>query len=346
MPELQRCTEPVDSRRMPWNGKCSGKVLPTAEGADGFQTAATSGEGKRLADETAGSTTRIRGAKKTETRKKKKSRGARSVGQSLSRSWRGASRLTSLERREFFSMASEITDEAIVRDDLSHQEVFAQVWATLGTLCTPAFLMDSFGDLVGANRAVLDFHKLNWSQFNAARCSAGNVNILSLLLAPDAPIRRVLGSGWHAIALANMRQWRVMTLRYRHTNRFRNLFTTLSAYPDFQMLWAASRRRVEDDNSRLRSHFYTHGVYGPVAYTVFTNISLSANGDLYLATFVPQNRDTGAVFQNWRIRATVPRIDALAESQSSLQRICVDAFPGRKQGKVLLADLTVIIGSF
>lgn len=209
-----------------------------------------------------------------------------------------AFRLTSLERREFFAMASEVTDEAIVRADLSHQEVFDQVWGTLGTLCTPAFLMDSFGDLVGANRAVLDFHKLNWSQLNSARSTAGNVNILSLLLAPKAPIRRVLGSGWQAIALANMRQWRVMTLRYRHTNRFRNLFISLSAYSDFQMMWAASRRRVEDDNSRLRSHFYTHGVYGPVAYTVFTNISLSACGDLYLATLVPQNRDTGAVFQN------------------------------------------------
>ena len=209
-----------------------------------------------------------------------------------------AFRLTSLERREFFAMASEVTDEAIVRADLSHQEVFDQVWGTLGTLCTPAFLMDSFGDLVGANRAVLNFHKLNWSQLNSARSTAGNVNILSLLLAPEARIRRVLGSGWQAIALANMRQWRVMTLRYRHTNRFRNLFVSLSAYPDFQMLWAASRRRVEDDNSRLRSHFYTHGVYGPVAYTVFTNISLSACGDLYLATLVPQNRDTGAVFQN------------------------------------------------
>ena len=217
-----------------------------------------------------------------------------------------AFRLTSLERREFFAMASEITDEAIVRADLNHQDVFAQVWATLGTLCTPAFLMDSFGDLVGANRAVLDFHKLNWSQFNAARCSAGNVNILSLLLAPDAPLRLVLGPGWHAIALANMRQWRVMTLRYRHTARFRNLFAALSDYPDFQMLWAASRRRDEDNNSRLRSHFYTHGVFGPVAYTVFTNISLSAYGDLYLAAFVPQNRDTVIVFQNFADRCHRP----------------------------------------
>jgi len=252
---------------------------------------------EKLADET-GLTTRIVG----KIERGSQVRLDRAILQELARAFR----LTSLERREFFSMASEITDEAIVRDDLSHQDVFAQVWATLGTLCTPAFLMDSFGDLVGANRAVLDFHKLNWSQFNAARCTAGNVNILSLLLAPEAPIRRVLGSGWHSIALGNMRQWRVMTLRYRHTSRFRNLFTTLSAYPDFQMLWAASRRRVEDDNSRLRSHFYTHGIYGPVAYTVFTNISLSACGDLYLATFVPQNRDTGAVFQNLADRKNRP----------------------------------------
>ena len=244
---------------------------------------------EKLAEET-GLTTRIVG----KIERGSQVRLDRATLQELARAFR----LTSLERREFFAMASEITDDAIVRADLKHQEVFSRVWATLGTICTPAFLMDSFGDLVGANRAVLDFHRLNWSQFNAARSSAGNVNILSLLLAPDAPIRRVLGPGWQAIALANMRQWRVMTLRYRHTTRFRELFSTLSAFPDFQMLWAASRRRVEDDNSRLRSHFYTHGVYGPVAYTVFTNISLSACGDLYLATFVPQNRDTGAVFQN------------------------------------------------
>lgn len=244
---------------------------------------------EKLAEET-GLTTRIVG----KIERGSQVRLDRATLQELARAFQ----LTSLERREFFAMASEVTDEAIVRADLSHQEVFAQVWGTLGTLCTPAFLMDSFGDLVGANRAVLDFHKLNWSQLNSARSSAGNVNILSLLLAPEAPIRRVLGSGWQAIALANMRQWRVMTLRYRHTNRFRNLFISLSAYSDFQMLWAASRRRVEDDNSRLRSHFYTHGVYGPVAYTVFTNISLSACGDLYLATLVPQNRDTVAVFQN------------------------------------------------
>ena len=208
-----------------------------------------------------------------------------------------AFKLTSLERREFFAMASEIADEEIVRADLDHHDVFAKVWTLLSTLCNPAFLMDPYGDLVGVNRSVLAFHDLNWAQCNAARSSAGGANLLTLLLAPDAPMRRVLGHGWYSIALANIRQWRVMTLRYRHTARFRRLLAVLSGYPDFQMLWATSRGRVEDDHSRLRSHFYTHEVHGPVAYAVFTNISLSAYGDLYLSTLVPQDRGTVALFQ-------------------------------------------------
>ena len=65
------------------------------------------------------------------------------------------------------------------------------------------------------------------------------------------------------------------------------------------MLWAAGNdhERAIDDCSRLRSYTYTHGVHGPVAYTVFTNTSLSAYGHLYLSTFVPQDRVTTALFQ-------------------------------------------------
>ena len=243
---------------------------------------------RKLADET-GLTTRIVG---------KIERGAQMrLDRGTLRELARAFKLTSLERREFFAMTSEIADEEIVREDLDHHDVFAKVWTLLSTLCTPAFLMDPYGDLVGVNRAVLAFHDLNWAQCNAARTTAGGANVLTLLLAPDAPLRRVLGHGWYSIALANMRQWRVTTLRYRHTTRFRRLFGVLSGFPDFQTLWAASRGRAEDEYSRLRSHYYTHSVHGPVTYAVFTNISLSAYGDLYLSTLVPQDRGTVALFQ-------------------------------------------------
>jgi len=208
-----------------------------------------------------------------------------------------AFQLTSFERREFFAMASEVADAALVRAALGSEDVFTQVWALLDTLCAPAFLMDPFADIIGVNRALLAFHDLSLAQLKAARATAAGANNIVLLLAPGGRLRQVLGRGWRPIALANMQQWRAMTLRYRHTARFRQLFTALSAYPDFYGLWADSHEDGYDDYSQLRSYSYTHGAHGPVAYTVFTNTSLSAYGDLYLATFVPQDRVTTALFE-------------------------------------------------
>ena len=208
-----------------------------------------------------------------------------------------AFKLTSLERREFFAMASRLSDKTFVRADLNHEEVFEKAWSLLDTLCSPSFLMDPFANIVGINRPMVAFHGCDLAQINAAKAATEGVNLLTLLLAPDASLRRVLGHGWHSIALDIMRQWRAMTLRYRHTERFHKLYAALSVFPDFHMFWSASRHRLQDVNSHLRSHSYTHRMHGPVGYTVFTNSSLSNYGDLYLSTHVPQDRGTVDLFQ-------------------------------------------------
>ena len=205
--------------------------------------------------------------------------------------------LTSLERREFFALASQSADRAVVRADLDHREVFERAWASLNALGLPAFLMDTYANVVGVNREMIAFHGCNMAQINAAKASAEGVNLLGLLFAPDAPLRRVLGNGWHSIALTVMRQWRAMTIRYRHTEQFQQLYSALAAFPDFPIFWSASRERLQDVNSRLRSHVYTHRVHGPVGYTVFTDVSLSDHGDLYLSTYVPQDLGTIQLFQ-------------------------------------------------
>ncbi len=69
--------------------------------------------------------------------------------------------LTSIERREFFAMASEVTDQEIVREDLCDNEVFTEVWELLNDLHAPAFLTDSFCDIVGVNRSLLSFHGIS-----------------------------------------------------------------------------------------------------------------------------------------------------------------------------------------
>lgn len=242
----------------------------------------------RLADET-GLTARIVG----KIERGEQARLDREILEGLARAFQ----LTSFERREFFAMASEAADASLVRAALGSEEVFAQVWALLDTLCAPAFLMDPFADVIGVNRALLAFHDLNLAQLKAVRTTAAGANNIAMLLAPGGRLRQMLGRGWRPIALANVQQWRAMTLRYRHTARFRQLFSALSAYPDFYGLWEDSHGEGYDDYSRLRSYSYLHGAHGPVVYTVFTNTSISGYGELYLSTFVPQDRVTTVLFQ-------------------------------------------------
>ena len=114
--------------------------------------------------------------------------------------------LTSLERREFFAMASEVTDKEIVRTDLCNEEVFEQVWALLDSLQTPAFLMDPFCDIIGANRSLIAFHNINLTRLQAAKFTSVGINNLALLLSPGSPLRQILGHAWQSITLNNVQQ--------------------------------------------------------------------------------------------------------------------------------------------
>ena len=207
--------------------------------------------------------------------------------------------LTSLERREFFAMACEVMDNKIVRRDACGEDVFRDVWKLLEELCVPAFITDPFGNLIGANRCIMAFHGLDLETLQVVKVKYKSINNLALILDSNTPMRQVLGHSWHEIALANLQQWRATTLRYRHTSRFREIMSSLSTCPEFGVLWAEhnSQERAIDDCSRLRRCVYTHGLHGPVGYTVFTSTSLTENGDLYLSSSVPQTMFTTNLFQ-------------------------------------------------
>jgi transcriptional regulator with XRE-family HTH domain len=170
--------------------------------------------------------------------------------------------LTTLERREFFAAASEVTDAEIVRSNQCAQTILGQIWAMLESVRLPAYLFDPFGDVLGVNPALLAFHNLSLPDLKAARSTDLGVNVLAQIFDPEGPLRRVLGAHWSAIALSNLQQWRAMTLRYRHTPRFQQLFAALSCYPDFDRLWAVSRNIPDDQHSRLRHFIYDHDIHG------------------------------------------------------------------------------------
>lgn len=209
-----------------------------------------------------------------------------------------AFKLNPRERREMFAVANDMSGGADLHTEASHEEVLAKTRALLGKLHVPALIWDSYGDVMGANRALLDFHNVSMAQVNEAQTTDIGVNILDLLLAPNAPLRQSLGNGWRSIAYNAVQEWRVATLRIRHTSRFRQLSATFSNYPDFHKFWVAGGDLDETNNGygHVCSFDYTHKIHGLVGYTVFTVVNHSPSGDLLLSIFVPHDSTTTTLF--------------------------------------------------
>lgn len=216
--------------------------------------------------------------------------------------------LSSMERNEFFAMASEVNGDEVVRSDLCSGEsdglccgeVFGKVWNMLESVQSPAFLMDSFGDVVGINRCLMAFYNINTIDLQARKSSGRRLNCLEMMMVDDSTsIRQVLGGKWRSIALDFMQQWRVMTLRHRHTSRYKDLFTMLSNIPEFRLMWAVENGSADvlHDCSYLRNCTYRHGLHGLVNYTVFANSTLCVYGELYLSVMVARDVVTSALFQ-------------------------------------------------
>lgn len=126
--------------------------------------------------------------------------------------------LSSMERNEFFAMASEVNGDEIVRADLcSGQsyglccgEIFGKVCTMLESVQSPAFLMDSFGDIVGMNRCLMAFYNISMIDLQTKKNSDRRLNCLEMMMVDDSTsIRQVLGDKWRSIAFDFMQWWRV-----------------------------------------------------------------------------------------------------------------------------------------
>jgi len=211
--------------------------------------------------------------------------------------------LTTLERHEFYALAIEISEDQTVMPSHDPQKIRGQVFTVIEGLHTPGFVYDDYFDIVATNNGSLALHGIpgEWLQQMAA--DYGTANFMHVIFAPDSPMRRSMARNWHALAGGNMSQFRAMSLRHRHTARFRALFARLCALPDFFALWSATTQQTQGDfASRMRIHAYPHPELGPLFYTVFAVASYSFANYLHVTALLPLDDQTAAVFAELHTR--------------------------------------------
>lgn len=204
--------------------------------------------------------------------------------------------LTTLERREFFALAAEITHDQSVNPAHDPQQIREQVNTVINGTHLPGFVYDDYFDVVTANHAALTLHGIpsEWLQRLAAE--QGAANFMHVIFAADSPMRRSMARSWETLAYGNMNQFRAMSLRHRHTARFQVLFARLCALPDFFTYWSSTHHTHSDFTSRMRIHQYPHPIYGPLFYAVFAATSYSSQNHLHVTILLPLDDSTVATF--------------------------------------------------
>ncbi len=204
--------------------------------------------------------------------------------------------LTTLERREFYALAAEVTHDHAVNPTHDPLLIRQQVNTVINGTHLPGFVYDDYFDIVAANHASLTLHGIpsEWLQRLAAE--HGAANFMHVIFAADSPMRQSMARDWEGLAYGNMSQFRVMSLRHRHTRRFQTLFARLCALPGFLGMWSNSQHANSDFASRMRIHQYPHPLYGILFYSVLAVTSYSTQNHLHVTNLLPLDDKTVEVF--------------------------------------------------
>jgi len=223
-----------------------------------------------------------------------------------------AFRLSTLERREFFSAATETYmkvergDNGVESrrngarssaiDETDAQTSFDEIWNKFAAIQLPGYLTDSLSTLVGINEPMMLFHNIMLEALEQAAQTEIGCNMLTIFFRENSPLRRAMAHRWYEPARSNIRQFQFTSLQYRYTNRFEKMVAQLHKYPDFDYIWQQSRNNPMDTASMLRAFEYTHVEHGPVHYAATITPTLTPCGPLYMTIFAPSSTRTRDVF--------------------------------------------------
>ncbi len=208
-----------------------------------------------------------------------------------------AFKLTNLEQKEFFIAASGLKDEDLFKDqDPEHQ--LNSLVSLLENLQVPAFVLDSYGDIVAANTSAANLFSITQELIDYALSIPAGLNHIRFMYSSEYGFKDIVGPCWREAATVEIYLFRRSTLRYRHTDYFNYIFQALLKENQFDIDWYATQRDPYFNNLTYEAFNYDHPRYGPIAYTATETIVNTRLGALYLIIYNSTNKITTKVFNS------------------------------------------------
>lgn len=219
-----------------------------------------------------------------------------------------ALQLTHGERQQLYLAASALDEVKMMRPTngyspdqvIGPSQKLEQLLQIAARLRIPCFLVDVYQEVVAANAIIAELFKFRAERVDELRKIPGALTVLWLIQSEGQLVGPAVTERWEAFAINNMRLFRESSLRYRARPYFKYLmkeFRNPTKYPGFQRYWRLASTLGPDEESRLNEYTYSHPEYGRLSYHVFSSLSATRHGELYLYQLVPTDEHTTDVFE-------------------------------------------------
>lgn len=207
-----------------------------------------------------------------------------------------ALQLTSGERKEFFAAASGVGNDQIALGSSDPQQILEHCLHMLEQIQLPAYLVDSYLDVIATNRATLCLYNLPENQVRQWVDWPHPINVMDVLFSPMSNLHNKHGTeSQFQFAHRNILFLRLRSLQYRATLYFAQLLARLRQYPEFDRYWQQARFDNGDHGMghdiRLNSE-----QWGPLAFMTATATIVTQHSDLEILVYAPIDVRTRQIF--------------------------------------------------
>jgi transcriptional regulator with XRE-family HTH domain len=204
-----------------------------------------------------------------------------------------ALRLSTRERREFFLAAIGVNEEDMPATQPAASQRMDELFDSLSQIALPAFIVDSYDDIVAANQIVLNLFEFSENLREIAPNIIGGYNLLRFVFSERSQFNKILGKGHEKYLMQSIRFFRAISLQYRASPYYEYLLSAFRKDRDmalFRRYYTREDSESEQDDYYFESERFTleHADFGNLDfYSPSVSPISTGQGNLYLIIHVP-----------------------------------------------------------
>jgi transcriptional regulator with XRE-family HTH domain len=201
--------------------------------------------------------------------------------------------LSTRERREFFLAAIGVNEQDMPASQPNPAAIFEELFENLEQIALPAFIVDSYDDIVAANTIILNLFEFSENLRKIAPSIVGGYNVLRFVFSERSNFQGMLHQEHEKYLMQSIRFFRAISLPCRANPYYAYLLSAFKKDRDmarFNQYYQRDMDLYNQDDYYFESERFVFWhpslgeliFYSPSVFPVATS-----RGSLYLVTYIP-----------------------------------------------------------